>query len=114
MNNFKPKLGIMKKTFTLIILSLYFANLKAQVPVCATNVSPANTTTNVSPTPYITLKWNPVPGAVLYNVYLEAKLPPTILAFTSVAVRNKMFLSETPFSQMSIKSGSLLLKKNPG
>ena len=57
-------------------------SLKAQVPACATNVSPANASTNVSPTPYITLKWNPVPGAVLYNVYLDAKLPPTTLVGT--------------------------------
>lgn len=72
----------MKKTFTLIILSFLFISLKAQVPTCATNVSPVNASTNVSPTPYITLKWNPVPGAVLYNVYLDAKLPPTTLVGT--------------------------------
>jgi len=72
----------MKKTFTLIILSLIFSTLKAQVPTCSTNVSPANATTNVSPTPYITLKWNPVPGAVAYNVYLDAKIPPTTLIGT--------------------------------
>jgi hypothetical protein len=72
----------MKKTFTLIIVCFLFTTLKAQVPTCATNVSPANASTNVSPTPYITLKWNPVPGAVLYNVYLDAKLPPTTLVGT--------------------------------
>ncbi|HSN08092.1 MAG TPA: T9SS type A sorting domain-containing protein [Hanamia sp.] len=72
----------MKKTFTLIILFLCFTSIRAQVPNCATNVSPANASTNVSPTPYITLKWNPVPGAVLYNVYLDAKLPPTTLVGT--------------------------------
>ena len=72
----------MKKTFTIIILFLSFGVLKAQVPSCATNVSPANASTNVSPTPYITLKWNTVPGAVLYNVYLDAKLPPTTLVAT--------------------------------
>jgi hypothetical protein len=72
----------MKKTFTLIILFLCFTSIKAQVPNCTTNVSPANASTNVSPTPYITLKWNPVPGAVLYNVYFEAKIPPTTLAAT--------------------------------
>ncbi len=72
----------MKKIFTLITLSVIFTTLKAQVPSCSTNVSPANATTNVSPTPYITLKWNPVPGAILYNVYLDAKLPPTTLLGT--------------------------------
>lgn len=72
----------MKKTFTLIILSFFLTTLKAQVPTCSTNVSPANATTNVSPTPYITLKWNPVAGAVAYNVYLDAKLPPTTLVGT--------------------------------
>ncbi len=83
LNNFKPKLAIMKKFFTLIILFFSFASLKAQAPTCATNVSPANASTNVSPTPYITLKWNPVPGAVSYNVYLDAKLPPTTLVGTA-------------------------------
>jgi hypothetical protein len=85
LNNFKPKLAIMKKIFTLIILFLSFTSLKAQVPTCATNVSPANASTKVSPTPYITLKWNPVPGAIFYNVYLDAKLPPTTLVGTVIA-----------------------------
>ena len=71
----------MKKVFALFALSICFATLKAQVPGCTTNVSPANASTNVSPTPYITLKWNPVPGAIFYNVYLQAKFPPqTIIA----------------------------------
>lgn len=72
----------MKKTFTLIILFLSFTAVKAQLPGCTTNVSPANASTNVSPIPYITLKWNPVSGAVAYNVYLDAKLPPTTLIGT--------------------------------
>lgn len=71
----------MKKTFTLLFLSVCFTAIKAQVP-CTTNVSPANATTNLSPTPYITLKWNPVPGALFYQVYLDAKLPPTTLIGT--------------------------------
>lgn len=72
----------MKKFFTLLFFSVIFITLKAQVPGCSTNVSPANATINVSPTPYITLKWNTVPGAVAYNVYLDAKLPPTTLVGT--------------------------------
>jgi hypothetical protein len=72
----------MKKTFTLIILFLYFTVLKAQVPNCTINVSPVNASTNISPTPYITLKWNTVPGAVLYNVYLDSKIPPTTVVAT--------------------------------
>ncbi|MGN6249938.1 MAG: T9SS type A sorting domain-containing protein [Ginsengibacter sp.] len=70
----------MKKTFTLFFLLLTFSLVKSQS--CTTNVSPANTTTNVSPTPYITLKWNPVPGALFYQVYLDAKLPPTTIIGT--------------------------------
>ncbi len=72
----------MKKTFTLFVLCICFATLKAQVPGCTTNISPANASTNVSPTPYITLKWNSVPGAVKYNVYLQAKFPPTTILAT--------------------------------
>ena len=71
----------MKKVFTLTALCICFASLRAQLPGCTTNVSPANASTNVSPTPYITLKWNPVPGAIFYNVYMQAKFPPqTIIA----------------------------------
>jgi hypothetical protein len=75
----------MKKTFTLIILIACFTTLKAQVPNCATNISPANTSTNINPAPYITLKWTPVAGAVFYNVYLSAKIPPTTLVGTVIA-----------------------------
>jgi hypothetical protein len=75
----------MKKTFTLFILSICFTALKAQVPDCATNISPANTSTNVSPAPYVTLQWTAVPGAVFYNVYLNAKIPPTDLVGTVVS-----------------------------
>lgn len=75
----------MKKIFTLLILFFFFTTLKAQVPDCATNVSPANTSTNVNPVPYITLKWNPVPGAIFYNVYLSAKIPPTNLVGTVIS-----------------------------
>ncbi len=75
----------MKKTFTLVLLSLVLNSVSAQVPSCTTNVSPANASTNVSPTPYITLKWNPVAGAIFYNVYIEAKFPPTTLYTTTLA-----------------------------
>ena len=75
----------MKKTFTLFILFICFTTLKAQLPDCTTNVSPANTSSNVSPSPFITLKWNPVPGASYYNVYLNSKLPPTKITGTSVS-----------------------------
>ena len=73
----------MKKTFTLLLFYCCFTALKAQVPNCTTSVSPANASTNVSPTPYVTLKWNTVAGAVAYNVYLDAKFPPTTLIGTS-------------------------------
>lgn len=72
----------MKKTSTLLVLLICFASLKAQVPACVTNISPANASTNVSPTPYVTLKWNSVPGAIYYNVYLQAKIPPTNIIAT--------------------------------
>lgn len=72
----------MKKSFTLFVLSILFTSLKAQVPACATNVSPANASTNVSPAPYVTLKWSPVPGAIFYNVYLQPKVPPTNIIAT--------------------------------
>ena len=74
----------MKKIFTLIILFICYTNLKAQTPDCTTNISPANGTTNVSPAPFITLKWNPVAGAVSYQVYLNAKSPPAKAIGTSV------------------------------
>lgn len=67
----------MKKFFTLSILLFCFGVLRAQVPECADNISPANTSTNVNPAPYVTLKWTAVPGAVYYDVYLNEKLPPT-------------------------------------
>src|SRR5690242_6001995 len=73
----------MKKTFTFFLLSLAVSAAKSQT--CTTNVSPANASTNVSPTPYITLKWNPVPGATSYQVYLDAKLPPTTLIGSTTA-----------------------------
>jgi hypothetical protein len=77
----------MKKTFTLFFLLLTFSLVKSQT--CTTNVSPANTTTNVSPTPYITLKWDSVPGATSYQVYLDAKLPPsTLIGSTSADTLN--------------------------
>jgi hypothetical protein len=72
----------MKKFFTLFVLCICFATLKAQVPTCTTNLSPANISTNVSPTPYITLKWVPVSGATSYKVYLQAKVPPTKIIAT--------------------------------
>lgn len=74
----------MKKTFTLFVLSLCFGSLKAQSPDCTTNISPENAATNVSPAPFITLKWFPVAGAIYYNVYLNAKLPPTKITGTAI------------------------------
>lgn len=74
----------MKKPFTLVILLICFASLKAQLPDCTTNISPSNTATNISPGPFITLKWNPVVGATYYYVYFNAKLPPTKITGTAV------------------------------
>ena len=73
----------MKKNFTLIICLILTIGLKAQVP-CTTNVSPANGSTDISPVPYVTLKWTLVPGAVSYNVYLSSKVPPTDLIGSSI------------------------------
>lgn len=75
----------MKKIFTLFILFLFFANLEAQLPGCTSILSPANAETNISPAPFITLKWNPVQGASYYNIYLNAKSPPTKITGTTIA-----------------------------
>lgn len=74
----------MKKIFTLLTCLFMIYVTKAQLP-CATNVSPTNGSQNVNPVPYITLKWNPVPGAVNYNIYISAKVPPTQITGTSIA-----------------------------
>lgn len=74
----------MKKNLTLLICLFLIYGLKAQTP-CAINVSPANTSTNVNPVPYITLKWTPVPGAISYNIYLSAKKPPMQIIGSSLS-----------------------------
>lgn len=75
----------MKKIYSLLagLTLLFFAgNIQAQAPSCSVNTSPANTTTNVNPEPYITLKWAPVSGATSYDIYLSSKVPPTNLIAT--------------------------------
>lgn len=74
----------MKKTFTLFTSLICFATLNAQTPTCSSNLLPENNASGVSPAPYITLKWNPVAGATYYNVYFNAKLPPTKITGSAV------------------------------
>lgn len=74
----------MKQLYLLTLLSFCFINvLIAQPPSCTTNASPVNGTTGVNPSPYVTLTWNPVPGAVSYDVYLNTKVPPKQLVGNS-------------------------------
>ena len=78
----------MKKFYTLFIAVLlisFFCNVQAQVPNCATNISPANTSTNIDPYPYITFKWNAVSGAISYDVYVSIKVPPKQLVGTTTS-----------------------------
>lgn len=75
----------MKKTFTLLTSLICFATLNAQTPSCTSNLLPANNALGVSPAPFLTLKWNPVAGATYYNVYFNAKLPPTKITGSAVA-----------------------------
>lgn len=72
----------MRKSYLLVIAMMvtsFLGNVQAQVPNCTTNISPANTAQNVNNNPYVTLKWDPAPGATSYDVYLSAKTPPTQL-----------------------------------
>ena len=75
----------MKKLYLLAFVSFIFCNLSAQSPGCTTNLSPVNQATNVSPSPNVTFKWNPVAGAVSYDVYVSTKIPPKQLVGTSVS-----------------------------
>jgi hypothetical protein len=75
----------MKKFYLLTFAFFIFCNLSAQSPGCTTNLSPVNQSTNVSPVPYITFKWNPVAGAVSYDVYVSTKIPPKQLVGTSLS-----------------------------
>ncbi|MDQ6890303.1 MAG: T9SS type A sorting domain-containing protein [Bacteroidota bacterium] len=78
----------MTKIYSLIISMLLmslFYNVKAQVPGCTTNISPANTSTNVNPYPTVTLKWNAVTGATSYDIYMSTKIPPKQLIGTSTS-----------------------------
>lgn len=74
----------MKKFYLLAFISFIFSNLSAQSPGCTTNVSPVNQSTDVSPIPYVTFKWNPVAGAASYDVYVSTKIPPKQLVGTAV------------------------------
>lgn len=75
----------MKKLYLLAFISFIYSNLSAQTPGCTTNVSPVNQSTDVSPTPYVTFKWNPVAGATSYDVYVSTKIPPKQLVGTSLS-----------------------------
>ena len=75
----------MKKLYLLSFVSFIFCNLSAQSPGCTTNVSPVNQTADVSPSPYVTFKWNPVAGAASYDVYVSSKIPPKQLVGTAVS-----------------------------
>ena len=75
----------MKKIYTCVIAILplfFFCDLQAQLTGCTSNISPANSSTNVDPFPYITLKWTPVTGATSYDIYVGTKVPPTQLIGT--------------------------------
>ncbi|MGN6533844.1 MAG: T9SS type A sorting domain-containing protein [Ginsengibacter sp.] len=74
----------MKKLYLLAFMSFIFSNLSAQAPGCTTNVSPVNQSTNVNPNPYVTFKWNPVPGATSYDIYVSTKIPPKQLIGSSI------------------------------
>jgi type IX secretion system substrate protein/pre-peptidase len=74
----------MKKIYLLAFASFIFGTLSAQSPGCTTNVYPANQVNNISPTPYVTFKWNPVPGASSYDVYVSTKMPPKQLVGSSL------------------------------
>ncbi|HEU5365257.1 MAG TPA: T9SS type A sorting domain-containing protein [Hanamia sp.] len=74
----------MKKLYLLAFIFFIFSNLSAQSPGCTTNISPVNQSTDVSPTPYVTFKWNPVAGAVSYDVYVSTKIPPKQLVGTAL------------------------------
>jgi len=75
----------MKKLYLLAFVSFIFSNISAQSPGCTTNVSPVNQSTNVNPAPYVTFKWNPVPGATSYDVYVSTKIPPNQLVGSSIS-----------------------------
>ena len=75
----------MKKICLLLITvsSLFLSkDLKAQPPDCTSNISPANGSTNISPYPSVTFKWNAVSGAASYDVYVSSKTPPQKLVAT--------------------------------
>lgn len=69
----------MRKFYLLFIVTFFISalgNVQAQVPTCASNLLPANNTTNLDPYPSISLSWEAVAGATSYDVYVSAKTPP--------------------------------------
>ncbi len=69
----------MRKIYLLFFTAFLFSsfgNVKAQVPSCASNISPVDNSSGLDPYPSISLSWQAVAGATSYDVYVSTKIPP--------------------------------------